>query len=154
VVRRKRPIIISIFAGWLIACSFLGTVVFSLVIPQIETIQNDGSELSMWIVERLGKYGILAIGLSIYLFAFFLGYGLWNLQPWSRKAMFWISAIFVAIYISWAIISFAHQTFGEALGILLCAIIFSLPLYYLNRANIRALFISKSQRPISIATQD
>ena len=153
-VKQKRPILISIFAGWLMSCSVFGAVVFSVVLPQVNTIQNDGSEFSMWVVDRLGRYGILTICLFACLFAFCFGWGLWNLQPWSRKAMLCVSGIFAATYVCWAMLSYAHRSFGDALGIFLCAIIFSLPLYYLNRSKIKDLFASKSQNAIGIATQD
>ena len=147
---RKRPVLISIFAGWLIGCSVLGAVVFSVVFPQIETMQTDGSELSLWIVDRLGKYGILAVCLCVYLFTFFLGRGLWTLQPWSREAMLWGSSVCVASYVCWAMVALFHRSFGDVFGIILGAIIFSLPLFYFHRANIKKLFVSKATNQASI----
>lgn len=86
-VRAKRPKLVSFVAGWLIVCSVVGALVFSVVIPGVEAIRAEG-ELAQSIVAHLGRYGLLAVTLVVYAFAASTGYGLWTLRAWGGEP-FW-----------------------------------------------------------------
>ncbi len=139
--RGKRPIIISIVAGWLIVCSIVGTIVFVTVIPRVETIDTDG-EQAQWIVEHLGRGGILAVVLVVYAFAGSMGFGLWRLRSWGRKALLATSIVMVVFSVVSGSVSMArtHQfDFGVLVSVLVCG----WPLYYFNRPKIKDLFAPK-----------
>jgi hypothetical protein len=136
--RQKRPKIVTAVAGWLIVCSVVGAVVLSVTIPRVDTIETQG-EQAQWIVERLGRGGLLALGLIVYLCAGSTGVGLWRLRSWGRWAILLISAALVATSVVVASITAmrAHEfDVNEAI----LAIVFGWPLYYFNRPKIKALF--------------
>jgi hypothetical protein len=135
---KKRPVLISIVAGWLVLCSVVGTIVFVATIPRVETIDAFG-EQGQWIVEHFGRGGILAAGLVIYVFAGSTGVGLWRLRSWGRKALLAASGAMVAICVLWGSISIAraHEfDFGAVVNVL----VFGWPMYYFNRSRIKTLF--------------
>jgi hypothetical protein len=116
----------------------IGAIVFVATIPRVEAIRTDG-EQAQWIVEHLGKGGILAVVLIVYAFAGSTGVGLWRLRSWGRKALLAASAVLVVISVVWGSISIArvHEfEFGAAVNVL----VFGWPLYYFNRTKIKALF--------------
>jgi hypothetical protein len=140
--RRNRPVLVSVVAGWLILCSVVGVIVLVATIPRFEAIRSDG-EQAQWIVEHLGKGGILAVTLVVYAVAGSTGVGLWKLQSWGRRALLAASAVLVAICVVWGSISIAraHEfDFGAAVNLL----VFGWPLYYFNRTKIKALFAHPS----------
>ena len=119
-IRKKRPVLISIVAGWLVLCSVVGTIIFVATIPRVETIDANG-EQSQWIVEHLGRGGILAASLVIYAFVGSTGVGLWRLRSWGRKALLAASGALVAICVVWGSISTAraHEfDFGSVVNVL------------------------------------
>ena len=135
---KKRPILISIVAGWLIVCSVVGIIVFTIVIPRVETIQTNGPQAER-IVECLGRGGLLAVSLVVYAVAGSIGLGLWRLRSWGRWAMLATAALLVAFSIVWGIIATA-QTHQFNFNALVNALVFGWPLYYFNRTKIKALF--------------
>lgn len=137
--RQKRPKIITAVAGWLIVCSVVGVVVFSLTIPRVDAIQTDGEQAG-WIVDHLGRSGLLTITLIVYLCAGSTGVGLWRLRPWGRQAIILISAALVAVSVVLCSITAVRAHALDANAAIL-AIVFGWPLYYFNRPKIRNLFL-------------
>ena len=135
---RKRPKIVSLVAGWLVLCSVVGVVVFSITIPTVDTIQMNGSA-SQWIVERMGRGGLLGCALLLYGFAGTLGFGLWKLRAWARLGALLASIALVGTSLISGIVTVvkAHELDINSIVLML---IFGWPLYYFNRPKIKALF--------------
>src|SRR6266550_2874709 len=135
---RRRPVVVSIVAGWLIVCSVVGTIVFAATIPRVETVQTDG-EQAQWIVDHLGRWGLLAATLGVYAFGGSMGFGLWRLRSWGRWALLATSVVLAAFSILWGSVATArtHQFSFDAL---VNALVFGWPLYYFNRTKIKVLF--------------
>jgi hypothetical protein len=141
----KRPVLISIVAGWLILCSVVGAIVFVATIPRVETIQTDG-EQAEWIMEHLGKGGLLAVSLIVYAFAGSMGFGLWRLLSWGRWALLATSVVLVAFSIVWGSVAVA-RTHHFSIDAVINALVFGWPLYYFNRRSIKALFEPARKQP-------
>lgn len=137
-IQQKRPKIISLVAGWLIICSVVGALVFTVVIPSVDAIQTNG-EQARWIMERLGRSGLLVLTLTVYAFAGAMGVGLWTLRPWGRVAMLLASAALVATATVVGIVTAIRQHAFDTNSLIL-AIVFGWPLYYFNRPKIKSLF--------------
>lgn len=137
--RQKRPKIITALAGWFIICSIVGALVFSVTIPRVDAIQADG-EQARWVVDHLGRSGLLAITLIVYLCAGSTGVGLWRLRPWGRQAILLISAALVAVSLVVGSITAIRAHALDANAVIL-AIVFGWPLYYFNRPKIKNLFV-------------
>jgi hypothetical protein len=144
-VHKKRPVLISIVAGWLILCSAVGAIVFVATIPRVETIRTDG-EQAEWIVEHLGRGGLLAVSLVVYAFAGSMGFGLWRLRSWGRRALLATSVVLVAFSIVWGSMAIA-RTHQFSVDAVVNALVFGWPLYYFNRGNIKALFAPERKLP-------
>jgi hypothetical protein len=134
----KRPKIVSFVAGYLIVCSLIGSLVFIAVIPRVDTIQTSG-EQARWIVDHLGRGGLLAVTLIVYLLAGSTGVGLWRLRSWGRLSMLLASAALVGISVVVGTVTAVRQHEFD-LNALIIAVVFGWPLYYFNRAKIKALF--------------
>ncbi len=137
-VRKKRPIVVSILAGWLIICSVVGAIVFTAVIPQVDVIKTD-TEQARWIVDRLGRGDLLTISLVAYALAGSVGFGLWRLRPWGRRALLLTSAWLVAFGVAVAVLV-AIRAHAFDVDALVNTIAFGWPLYYFNRPKIKAAF--------------
>ena len=137
-VSKKRPIVVSILAGWLIICSVVGAVVSGAVIPRVEVIRTD-SEQARWIVDHLGRSGLLAIALVTYAFGGSVGAALWRLRPWGRRAVLLISAGLVAFGVA-VIVSVAIRAHAFDVDALVNTIVFGWPLYYFNLTKIKVIF--------------
>jgi len=135
---QKRPKVVSLVAGWLILCSIVGVVVFSVTLPRVDTIRTDG-EQAQWIVEHLGRGGLLAVTLVVYLIAGSTGIGLWRLRPWGRAAILLVSAALVAVSIVVLGVTAVKDHSFDVNAVVL-GIVFGWPLYYFNRPKIKALF--------------
>jgi len=144
-VHKRRPVLISIVAGWLILCSVVGAIVFVATIPSVETIQTDG-EQAEWIVERLGRGGLLAILLVVYAFAGSMGFGLWRMRSWGRWALLATSVVLVAFSTVWGGVAVV-RTHHFSVDAFVNALVFGWPLYYFNRRNIKALFAPDRNLP-------
>jgi hypothetical protein len=122
----------------LVLCSVVGTIVFVATIPRVENIDANG-EQARWVVEHLGRGGILAVSLVIYAFAGSTGVGLWRLRSWGRKAFLVASGALVVICVVFGSIATAraHEIdFGAVVNVL----VFGWPMYYFNRSKIKTLF--------------
>jgi len=139
VSRAKRPKLVSFVAGWLIVCSAVGALVFSIVIPSVTSIQTDG-ELAQSIVAALGRYGLLTVTLVVYAFAGATGYGLWTLRRWGWVALMAASTLLVTVCIVvGAQSAFRAHVFDWAAWI--NSLVFDWHLYYFNRRRIKGLFV-------------
>jgi hypothetical protein len=137
--KQKRPKIVSIVAGWLIVCSIVGAIVLSLTIPRADVIQTD-SEQARWILGHLGRGGLLAVTLVVYLCAGSTGVGLWRLRPWGRVAILAVSgALVAASFIVGSLTAVREHAFD--INSVVLAIVFGWPLFYFNREKIKALFV-------------
>ena len=120
-------------------CSVVGAIVFSVVIPTVDTIQTDGDS-ARWIVEHVGRGGLLVFALVVYVFAATIGVGLWKLLEWARVGMLCASAALLTVCVVFGTVS-AAKTHQVNTGVLVNAVVFGWPLYYFNRLKIRSLFI-------------
>ncbi len=135
---QKRPKIISLLAGWLILCSAIGVVILSITISTVDSIQTNG-EMANWIVDHVGRGGLLSITLIVYAIAGSIGFGLWRLRQWGRLGLLVLSSALVSIsFVIGGIAALKAHTFDG--GALLLAVVFGWPLYYFNRPPIKALF--------------
>lgn len=135
---QKRPKIVSLLAGWLVLCSVVGAAVFTATLSSATPIQTDG-DTAQWIVERLGRGGLLAVTLTAYVIAGSVGFGLWKLRHWGRLGILVVSVVLVAVsFIVGAIVAIKAHQFDT--GALVLAVVFGWPLYYFNRPRIKALF--------------
>lgn len=134
----KRPKLISFVAGWLVICSVVGVVVFSTVIPTVDTIHTDG-EQAQRIVDHLGRVGLLVVSLAVYAFAGTTGVGLWRLRPWGRMGILLASGALVMMSVIECGMSVFWQHSFDVNSLVL-ATVFGWPLYYFNRPKIKSLF--------------
>ncbi len=132
----KRPTVITLLAGWLIVCSVVGIVVFSLVLPKVDTIQTEGP-LAEWIVEHLGRAGLLVVTLIVYSVAGSTGVGLWKLRAWGRNLALLASLSLAAMSVVVGIIT-AVKDHAFNLNALVLLIVFGWPMYYFNRPGVKA----------------
>ena len=134
----KRPKLISFVAGWLVICSVVGVVVFSAVIPTVDTIQTNG-EQAQWIVDHLGRVGLFVVALAVYAFAGATGVGLWRLRLWGRMGILLASgALVITSLIVCSVAVFRQHSLD--VNALILAIVFGWPFYYFNRPKIKSLF--------------
>jgi hypothetical protein len=112
--------------------------VFSFVILTVDTIQTDG-DAARWIVEHVGRGGILAFMLALYLLAGTIGTGLLRLVKWARVGMLCASGALLTGCVVFGIFGVA-RTHHLDTGVIVNAVVFGWPLYYFNRPQIRSLF--------------
>lgn len=136
---RKRPLVVSIIAGCLMLYALFAAIVFSYVLL---TGRGTINVYPPWILERLGKVGMLAVLLPIFALIGTLSVGLWKLRPWARGVMLCVTGAVIVLYLATCCIVVV-RTHDLELGYLIDLLFWAVLFFYFYRSEMKARFAFK-----------
>jgi hypothetical protein len=115
--------------------------IFVFMPPSEESVKTVASQggLAGLVWRHLGAAGFASMAVLMLLGIGVLGFGLWQLRPWARKAMMLVSLLAACSAIEWLIESAVLRHFLD-FGALVALFFFGLPLYYFSRPQVRQAF--------------
>ena len=103
--KRKRPLLVTLLACMFLWIGCLGSLFFPvfLLTGLASTMWDEaavGAQSGAWIrfLVHFGKYPVLFAWFSAYVAYAFIGFGLWKLRNWARKAVIGISILGIVLF--------------------------------------------------------
>jgi hypothetical protein len=139
---RKRPLFLTIFAGWLMLSGLVSPVFLVIACDQnFADSLASRPEMGAWqfIANHFGSAGVALVGFFMMLSAGIIGFGLWRMYPWARLAVIGIAGA-STLWGGYEIIRtiLAHNRVD--LVMLIAWLIYAVPIYYFQRRNLKLLF--------------
>ena len=135
---------IRLFAVWAGVLTFLALARLLILTQSVELSSNAfGNQAAVWVIFGLNVSFGVGFGMS--------AYGLWMHHSWARNLFLWTIAIWAGFNIITIFIPGAYRqsSFGQqVLNGLRYAVALFIPVFYLNRSQVKAIFYEASQDSI------
>jgi hypothetical protein len=141
--RVQRPLGVRLLAGLFLLIGCFGCVVLPLSVASGDEVATGEALLTPFVASpawvRFDVYAILFLWLAAYVLYPWIGYGLWHLREWARKAVLWILAL-TALATLIGVLIFARPVWLVLPVLAGMAIPIGWQVWYLRRPEVRDAF--------------